>query len=313
MADDQATIRAASLARLRTSQQIEFAGGRSSSGQSSSWRTEFGSEAPSGSVANSAQRLQQALDQQHGSWQIELGDPAPSFYGDAQFQSARDLITALGGDSAVAGFWDYRYALYGLSGVVDAWGDIRGGNAAALIGSGSGRPVCGAGGLTFNGTTHFLRALGGLQAITGSCGCILITRGTSVPDRREWELSVDAATSILSGTITSGPVYGVGAATTPLTQSAPTASARIFHARRTVTVDTASRLGSGAETASASATGGVTANRFTLGGSRNDTPTLFSGLTDLKAVILLAGVYTPAQVALINAWAQTAHGAILTA
>jgi hypothetical protein len=302
---------AQALEQARNNQQTEFSRRRVLTNQAAAWRTELGTEAPSGSVASAMARIQTAIDEQRASWQTELGDPAPSFYGDAPFISTRDLIAALGGDASVIGLWDYRYGLAALSGVVDAWVDVRGG--PVLVGSGTGRPACSSSGLTFNGTTHFLRALAGLSGITGSCALIMIARGVSVPDRREWELSTDSTTSILSGSITSGPGWTTsGLAVSGVSQTAPTASARIFHARRTVTVDVGTRVGSVAEVTAVSAAAAATANRLTIGGSRADSPALFSGLVDLKAVILLAGVYSPAQAALINAWAQTQHGAVLT-
>jgi hypothetical protein len=228
----------------------------------------------------------------------------------------RQLISALGGDAVVVGFWDFRIGLSATGALVDSWADVRGAAAAvtALTAAGVARPTLGLGGLTFDGVGTFLRTVAGLGGITGSCAMAMVARGVSVPDRREWEISVDSTTSILTGSITSGPAWTTSglAANVLASGSAPTARPRIWHARRTVTVDVATRMGSAAETTAASATAGVTATRLTVGGGRTDVPTLFTGLTDLRAMVLLAGVYSAAQAALITAWAQATHDAVLT-
>jgi hypothetical protein len=218
------------------------------------------------------------------------------------------LVSDLGAGS-VLGFWDFRQGVSG-AGVADSWADQLG-VVGPLLAAGAQRPVInGNGTLSFDGVANFMRTVQGLGPLTSSAWCVLVSRGTNTIARREFEISIGTATTIFSGAFPTALIWRITAAASAdvASSAAITAAPRVLHTRKTSAVDVAARVGTGAEVAAALATGDLTATRFTVGAARNDT--LFSNMQELRAVILGLGVYTPAQAALVNAWAQANHGAI---
>lgn len=251
-----------------------------------------------------------------------LGSPAAD-----TLKLVADLNALLGGD-VVLGAYDYRANVTASGGVVDAWADVRAsGGGPVLTQTLSRRPALTAAGLTFDGFDDFLRnaSTGRLAELTDFASVVLVGRLPVLPSAGNFRnmvfVSGGGTTRFLDVYENSAALNVIAANTVPAASAAPsTTGTRVLHATRGgrsgSTLFVSNQQGStaavvaGPVTTAAVAAG--TINRVTIGANLNDSPSsAFANLAELKALFILSS-YTDAGAALVNAWAQSVHGATLT-
>ncbi len=242
------------------------------------------------------------------------------------FADIDQLLTDLGGDPNVIGFYDRRKGKTIATGVSE-WADVRatGGGPTWTNATGAQQPTEGASGeLVFDGVDDRLIALGGrTPEVTNDVAfSVVLNSGSGGASRTLIEAFVNAGTlNILSSWQDAPPgskyMVTAGRSFPQITGDALVAPATIVvvHARRsTVTgggtnVTAFSRLGAGVEWNGAGNPGGDdVADRLILGCNR-----ILGSFTDAKvrAVLIYKSADYPGSQNKINSWAVANHGAVI--
>lgn len=237
------------------------------------------------------------------------------------------LISALGGNSVVLGFWDTRQAasitLSGSS--VATWADVRGssGFGPTLAPAFSGqKPAWDATNLVINFTassSHNLEnaSVSGWSLATGLSVALVLGSATAVIAGVFAEVAAASPSSLRLTTSNPSTNYVVTSRDTASTLStAPTTS--VFGTATTRRLLLGSTAGSGgvftAEAPTATAKTGTNTGTFGATGQFNLGRTASAGSfvdMSLRAVVVLAGAYTTAQRDALKTWSITYHGATL--
>lgn len=238
-----------------------------------------------------------------------------------------DLITALGGNSAVRAFYDYRYEIASVSGLVSQWDDVRGAGygvpALAQATSGN-RPTLASDGVTVSSGAHWLRttsspvfALGDPMTLVvvgalNSQGYLasIDTGGGTLPGTAvalvsesvfETKLAGVTRASGAGGGYSCGVERGTAVRVLAMARGSTRAADRFF----TPDQDPSNILIPGAGTGWTSFGGTSEALSVLSAGDG------YFGPTDARAcaVLVLDGVATTTQIEDITDWAETYHGA----
>ena len=236
------------------------------------------------------------------------------------------LIAALGGNSAVLGFWDVRQTssltLSGSS--VASWSDVRGSSgfgptlAPAFAGQ---KPAWDAVNLLINFTaasSHNLEnaSVSGWSLATGLSVVLVLGSATAVTSGVFAEVGA-AVTSLRLLTSSPSTSFVVTSRDTASALST-TATTGVFGTATTRRLLLGSTAGSGgvftAEAPTATAKTGTNTGTFSATGTFNLGRTASAASfvdMSLRAVIVLVGAYTTGQRDLLKTWATTYHGVTL--
>lgn len=225
------------------------------------------------------------------------------------------LVSALGGDGAVAAFYDYRFGVQATGGVVDSWSDSRGIGPALSV-TGSARPLLGASGVTFDGVDDYLRASGGtLNGFGDPMALFLVAVMPAAQDaainRRLVVLSSGTTEALRAYIALASNGYNIIGQPTNTTVGnvVGLSGTRLLQGRRTAGL-VAGQIGSAAEVSTSAAQTATTVTRLTIAGAASDVSVAFAGFT-LKALGVTTTGLSSAQWSAIQAWAQAVHGATL--
>lgn len=228
------------------------------------------------------------------------------------------LVNGLGGSAVVPAFYDVRYGITTAGGVASAWNDARGatGFGPQLASTGTNRPGFSSTtlDLTFDGIDDYLTsAASALFALNGAMSLFYVGSVPTLQDHNPCGIceSAVAARALLVQGVTITPKIGafIGAGATTIASAVGTGTTR----RLTAISKNASTTGRVQVASQTAVTGAITTiassanNQLTVG---DYFPASSPMATVARALIVLSGAYTAAQLAAVSAWAQAIHTAV---